>query len=120
MRLALLITLAAISLSAQTWNSTVRVSWKDTVNPAGTTYNIYRAPGSCAGTPAFAKLNQSPVTEKTYEDNVPTPGVYCYMARAFSGGLESVNSNTDSSENAPAEPTEFKVEVVVVVRVAKQ
>ena len=80
------------SLSAQTTHKAV-LSWTDTLNLAGTTYSVYRAPGLCSGTPVFAKL-ASGVTVLTYTDATVTPGNYCFQVTATSGGVESAPSNS--------------------------
>jgi hypothetical protein len=83
---------AAIAPAQQTTHS-VTLTWTDTLNPAGTTYNVYRATGLCRGTPAFAKIATA-LTAKTYADTTVIPGNYCYAATATFNGAESVQSNT--------------------------
>lgn len=61
------------------------ISWTDSDNPTGTTYDVHRAAktaGSC-GTPV--KVNAASLTTKTYSDSV-VPGVYCYWIVATAPG----------------------------------
>src|SRR5579859_3304505 len=50
---------------------TVKITWTDTINPAGTTYNVYRAAAACSTTPTLAKLT-SGLTTMTYTDSAVT------------------------------------------------
>lgn len=87
-----LLLFAAFPIFSQTTHS-VTLNWTDTLNPAGTTYSVYRAVGLCSGTPTFAKLALA-VTVKTYQDTTVTPGNYCYAVTATANGMESAQSNT--------------------------
>ncbi len=69
------------------------LTWADTLNPAGTTYNVYRATGLCSGTPTFAKLATG-LTAKTFLDSTVTPGNYCYQVTATFNAIESAPSNS--------------------------
>ena len=80
----------------------VTLTWADTLNPPGTTYNIKRSPGLCSGTPVFATMATA-IAVKTYEDAAVTPGPYCYVVTATSGGVESAPSNT-ALANVPSFP----------------
>lgn len=91
--------LAVTSLFAQTTH-TVSLTWQDNSNPAGTTYNVYRATGLCSGTPTFSKIITG-VTAKAYQDSTVIPGNYCYEVTATFNGVESSPSNTAN----PAVPT---------------
>lgn len=71
----------------------VTLNWVDTKNPAGTTYNVYRATGLCTGTPAFSRIANG-VAPKTYVDDTVQPGNYCYQVTAVSSGIESAPSNS--------------------------
>ena len=65
----------------------VTLNWTDSVNPAGTTYNIYRiAPGST--TPLKIGNNLS---VKTATDTDPTLGIgdYTYQVTSVDNGVES-------------------------------
>lgn len=64
------------------------LTWQDTVNPAGTTYNVYRASGTCASPSTFT-LIASGIMAHTYTDIGVPPGNYCYQVTAVNGGLES-------------------------------
>src|SRR5579872_3227588 len=85
--------LAAGLASAQTLQHSATLTWTDTVNPSGTTYNVYRATGLCSGTPTFSKLATA-VTPKTYQDTTVTPGSYCFAVTAVFQGVESPMSNS--------------------------
>jgi len=100
MRTLILAFLLSTIASAQTITHVVTLTWADTANPAGTTYNIYRATGLCSGTPTFNKIG-SAVTAKTFDDNSVSPGNWCYQVTAVFGGAESVPSNS-VNPNVPA------------------
>ncbi len=84
---AMMVPLAA----AQTHSATL--TWTDTLNPAGTTYSVYRATGLCSGTPTFSKI-ASALAVKTYLDTTVTPGNFCFAVTATFQGVESAQSNT--------------------------
>lgn len=88
------------SMTAQAATHSVTLTWVDTANPAGTTYNVKRATGLCSGTPTFSTI-ASAVTAKTYADTTVSPGNYCYVVTAVFGGAESVPSNS-VQPNVPA------------------
>ncbi len=98
-----LILLAPLTLVAQT-GRTVTLTWTDTANPAGTTYNVKRAVGLCSGTPTFSTII-SGVTAKTYADANVAVGNYCYVVTAVFSGLESAASNTAGAGVLPVPPT---------------
>jgi hypothetical protein len=95
---SLLLLLAfAGGLLAQT--HTVTLTWTDTVNPAGTTYDAYRLTGSCPAQPptttaGFTLLNSSAITAKSYADTSVIGGTtYCYVVTAVgSSGPQSAPS----------------------------
>lgn len=89
--IALLLVLAVPALG-QSAPKKVVITWNDTLNPTGTTYNIYRAAAACSTNPTLAKINTAPVTVMTYTDS-PGPGTYCYAATAVGPGGESALSN---------------------------
>lgn len=101
--------LLATSLFAQTTHS-VTLTWTDTLNPAGTTYSVYRATGLCSGTPAFSKI-ASALTVKTYLDTTVIAGNYCYTATATAGGMESAPSNTSLAPVPSFPPAQLSVTV---------
>lgn len=108
---------------SQTVPRKVTLTWQ---HPAtDVTYNVYRAPGGCTGTPAFSKINTAPVTAKSYEDMGLDAGVYCYTVRASREGVESVNSNLAGATVAPPvitpdAPTGLNITVTVQVQVSGQ
>ena len=102
--------LFAFSLFAQPATRTVTLSWADTVNPVGTTYSIYRAPGLCSGTPTFAKVATG-LTAKTYQDTAVAPGNYCYTATATLNGIESPQSTSAGAVVTPFAPSGLSITV---------
>jgi len=90
----LLLILFALPLfaAAQTTHS-VTLAWTDALNPAGTTYSVYRAVGLCSGSPTFSKI-ASALAVKTFQDTTVTAGNYCYAVSATASGMESAQSNT--------------------------
>ena len=95
--------LASGMMLGQTVHS-VTLTWTDTLNPAGTTYSIYRAPGMCSGSPVFAKLAAA-IAVKSYKDDTVTPGNYCYQATATLNGMESAPSNTARRRSSLLKPS---------------
>lgn len=93
---------AGISLAQASHNATL--TWTDTSNPTGTTYNVYRATGLCSGTPTFSKLATA-VTVKTYQDTTVQPGGYCFMVTAVYNSVESAASNSASAAVPAFSPT---------------
>lgn len=108
MRLIILF-LAALLLPAQTTHK-VTLTWQDTLNPAGTTYSVYRATGLCSGTPTFSKI-ASALTAKTYDDTTVQPGPYCFMVTATFNGMESAPSNSAPAQVPSFAPTALSVQV---------
>lgn len=86
--MAAVLLLSASSLSAQGAHR-VTLAWTDTVNPAGTTYSVYRAAGSCAA--PFVKI-ASGINALTFTDTTVAPGSYCFSVTATVGGVESPRS----------------------------
>jgi hypothetical protein len=109
MALAIAMALPAAML-AQSAHS-VTVSWTDALNPSGTTYDVYRASGSCAGTPVFVKMNAAPITALTYTDSGVAPGTYCYYVDAFLVGLVSAPSNNAPAAVPPFPPSAVSITV---------
>jgi hypothetical protein len=99
---------ASVAHAEQTHS--VTMVWGDTLNPAGTTYSVYRAPGLCSGTPTFAKLATA-LAVKTYEDTTVTPGNYCYTVTATFQGMESANSPTAAAAVPSFPPSALSVVV---------
>lgn len=89
-------------LSPATGVRFLRNSIWEAQNPAGTTYNAWRASGACPTTapnttpPAgFTQLNSTPITSTTYFDTAVTAGdTYCYVVTAVGANGQSVPSNT--------------------------
>jgi len=92
MKTLLLVLFAAGTLLAQAATHSATLTWTDTQNPAGTTYNVHRATGLCSGSPVFSTLATA-VAPKTYLDNTVIPGAYCFMVTAVTAGAESGPSN---------------------------
>lgn len=106
--IALASLLMAAPLSGQA--RTVTLNWNDTVNPAGTTYAVYRATGQCSGTPTFTQIATG-IAVKTYLDSNVSPGNYCYTVRAVAAGIESDNSNLAVAQVRPFAVTGLSVTV---------
>lgn len=104
-----LLWLIALAASAQTTHK-VTLSWQDALNPAGTTYSVYRSTGLCSGTPTFSKI-ASALTAKTYDDSTVQPGPYCYATTATVNGMESAQSNTAAASVPSFPPTALQVVV---------
>ena len=109
-RVIAVIVLSAFPASAQT--HTALLSWTDTQNPGNgaTTYNVYRAPGLCSGTPTFAKL-ASGVTGSTYADATVTVGTFCYQVTATVNALEGPPSPEASATVGPYAPTQLSITI---------
>ena len=77
----------------------VTLSWIDTQNPSGTTYNAWRAAGACPAMPptttaGFTQLNAAAIAAKTYIDSAVSAGnTYCYVVTAVSVNGQSAPSN---------------------------
>lgn len=99
---------AALAFSQTT--RTVVLMWEDTLNPAGTTYAVYRADGPCSATPPFVKIADA--TPKTFTDTgVTTGNRYCYVVTALLGEMESEYSNTAQANVKPHPPNKLNVVV---------
>jgi len=86
--------LFAALLMARPPQHSVTLNWQDSINPAGTTYNVYKATGACSSASAFAKLNTSPIVTKSYVDaNVSANTAYCYAATSYVSPAESEKSS---------------------------
>lgn len=86
----------------------VTLGWTDTVNPSGTTYNVYRATSTCTGSPTFSKI-ASAVAVKTYVDSAVTVNDYCYQVTAFLNSAESAPSNSVLAAVLPFAPTGLSI-----------
>jgi trimeric autotransporter adhesin len=85
------------------------LTWTDTLNPSGTTYNAWRLSGQCPATPlvsppaGFTQLNTSPITTKTYTDSAVTLGdAYCYDVTALGPTGPQSAPSTTSGATVPA------------------
>jgi len=86
------------------------LTWTDTQNPTGTTYNVYRAPGLCSGTPAFVKL-ASGVTSLTFADATITVGPWCYQVTASVSNIEGPPSPQASATVGPFAPGQILITI---------
>jgi hypothetical protein len=95
----------AVAVPAQGSTShSVALAWTDGKNPAGVTYNVYRATGLCSGTPTFSKLSTAVVT-LAFSDTTVTPGNYCYQVTATVASVESAPSNQAAAAVPAFAPT---------------
>lgn len=104
-------------LSLHAHAADVLLTWTDTVNPAGTQYNVYRAPVACTASPSFTKITAAAIAPKTYTDPALPIGAYCYRVTAFASGQESAPSNSAGASVPPAAPGGLTISVTVVVTV---
>ncbi len=109
MKTIFLLLLTSALVIAQATHS-VTLTWVDTLNPAGTTYNVKRAPGLCTGTPTFAVIATG-IVPKTYQDTTVTAGNYCYVVSATFSGIESPNSNSALAPVPSFAPTNLTLTV---------
>lgn len=92
---------------------TATLNWVDTLNPSGTTYNVYRATGLCSGNPTFNKIATA-ITLKTYPDNTVPIGNSCYTVTATFQSAESNPSPTASAAVVPFAPSSITVQVATI------
>ena len=112
--LILLLTFAGTLAAQNPPLRTVTLTWEDTRNPAGTTYNVYRAVGACSPTSVFGSPITQGVVEKTWLDNtVVEPGVYCYQVTAAYNGHESEPSPQAQATAKPVPPAKLTVTVTI-------
>lgn len=109
MKQLFLLCMFSFAVTAQA-NHSATLTWTDTQNPAGTTYNIKRATGLCSGSPVYSTIATG-VAVKTYVDNTVQPGNFCFVVSATSAGVESVNSNTALAPVPSFAPTGLNVTV---------
>jgi hypothetical protein len=74
---------------------------------AGSTVNVYRAPGACSSSSVFSQLATGIVAAGPYVDSNPIPGPACYYVTSSFNGVESLASNkiTLTSPVLPQPPT---------------
>jgi hypothetical protein len=100
MRTFILLWATLSAMAQQSQSHRVTLFWRDTANPTGTTYNIYRSTGSCPTDPPtldnlgpFAQINTAPITGKSYADTGVVGGTtYCYFSTAVVGAQQSAPS----------------------------
>ena len=105
----LLLFLFALTLGGQS-TRTVTLTWVDTVNPATTTYSVYRATGLCSGVPSFSIIATG-LTVKTFQDSAVPPGNYCYTATATMNGIESAQAAPVGTAVTPFAPTGLSITI---------
>jgi hypothetical protein len=109
-RIALLMFVVVAVGFGQVVPHTATLTWSDTANPTGTTYNVYRFAGLCSGSPTFTLL-ASAIAPKTYQDASLNPGNYCYVVTAVYQAAESVYSNSALAAALPWVPEALAVTV---------
>lgn len=110
-RILLTVLAWAFASGAQTVGYVAELSWTDAKNPAGTIYNVYRAPGDCATPATFVKIATG--TAKVYADSTIKPGKYCYQVTAG----DSAPSNTATAVVPSFPPEGLTVSVTLRVNV---
>lgn len=106
--------LFAAAVMAQTTRS-VTLNWTDTRNPAGTTYNVFKAPAACSANPTnFVKI-ASGIAPKTYLDPGVPIGSYCYYVTAVYNTMESSPSPQAVAAVGPFPPEGVTLSVSVTV-----
>jgi hypothetical protein len=65
------------------------LNWTDTVNPAGSTYNVYRATGSCPAS-TFTKIAAGVPGFKYVDSTIAPQTGYCYQITALVAATESL------------------------------
>ena len=102
MKLLLAFLIFTGALLAQSHSVTITIA--DTLNPAGTTYNVYRSPGACSATAIAGTPLATGVSVKSYVDSTVTEGSYCYAVTAVVNSLESAQSNQVTAAILPFAP----------------
>lgn len=116
MKTIIALVLFAAAAMAQTTRS-VTLNWTDTRNPAGTTYNVFKAPAACSANPTnFVRL-ASGIAVKTYLDSGVPVGSYCYYVTAVYNAMESGPSPQAVAAVGPFSPDGLTVTVSVTVNV---
>ena len=82
---------------------------------AGSTYNVYRASGSCPvtapGTLTWTKLTATSISVLTYTDTTITVGAWCYYVTQVQVGIES---NPSTPAGGTARPNAVTVLTITV------
>jgi hypothetical protein len=92
----------AMACFGQTHSATL--SWTDTANPPGATYNVFRLTGNCPAsepttTAGFTQLNTTPITSMTYKDTTVVAGqTYCYILTAGVGTIQSASAPSGDAQ----------------------
>lgn len=94
-RILLLLVICCVAVVATTYHR-VNLSWQDTENPVGTTYNVYKAYGLCQANYPFS-IEATGVGTLTYSEIVTNTYNHCYYVTAVVNGVESAPSNTVSA-----------------------
>jgi hypothetical protein len=111
--------LASLFLALPLMAHSVTMTWADSLNPAGTTYNVYRAAGACPAAPptvtpptteGFALLVAGLTTKTETDSTVAGGAIYCYLVTAVVSGAESAPSNIAQAGSFP--PTMLTITVV--------
>lgn len=109
--IAFLLFFLSVSAIAQTSGHVVTVTFNAStdaqLNPS-LTYNIYRSSGDCSNTLGLTKIGS--VATLSFDDIGVAPGTYCYTARSFLNGAESVNANLALTVIVPAAPSGVKTQ----------
>lgn len=108
-RFAALLLLAAPLFGQTTHKVTLTIT--DTVNPSGTSYNVYRASGACSTSLTLTKIGTT--STKTFIDSNLAAGSYCYSATAVDSlGDESAQS-PQAGAVIPTPPSAVTITVTV-------
>jgi len=107
------ILLAGIFANRAEAQHTVTLSWTLSIDdttancatPNTCSETVYRAPGACSATSAFAAIGGSQLpTVITFTDSAVVPGVYCYAVSFTQNGLESAKDSVTVTL-PPAQPS---------------
>lgn len=83
------LTVAENVLTTSPYTLGANLAWNSV--SGATAYNVWRAPGICTGSPAWAVLAPN-ITTTSYTDPNLALGQYCYAVDAVVGGVESAKS----------------------------
>jgi len=120
MKFLALLLFSAVAFAQQSQGHEAVLTWVDSVNPAGTTYNLWRFTGTCPKprpltTPpaGFTQVNTQPITAMNYADTtVGSATTYCYVLTAVA---------PDGNQSAPsgeAQATIPEANIVIDFKVA--
>lgn len=107
---------APTSLSTQA-SATIQIAWPDVVSEWG--YEIWRAPGSCSGSPLFelhdtVQDGATSFTDTDYGDGISNGEQFCYKVRsfnksgtsAFTSTVQGVGGGSGSTPTPSPSPTQ--------------